>query len=192
MQQKETIVSKTTESGTVIFENAGSTSQLGFEALLGYSFINDPSNRISLIKVQTAFTHHNFSFKDYIKRSRGENVDYSGNDLTGTAPNISVTTFDFAFSSGFYFNFTYNFTDRIPLNDANTVYADSYNLITAKTGWKIHVKQKHLADVFLGVDNLLNEKYSLGNDLNAFGQRYYNPSPERNYFGGIKVYFNKL
>ena len=41
------------------------------------------------------------------------------------------------------------------------------------------------------IDNLFDEKYSLGNDLNAFGQRYYNPSPERNYFGGIKIRFNK-
>lgn len=192
MQQKETIVSKTTEFGSVVFENAGSTSQVGFELLLGYNFINDPSSSISLLRVQTAYTHHNFTFEDYVKRRGNENVDYSGNDLTGTAQNISVTTFDLESKGGLYFNLTYNFTDKIPLNDANTVYADSYQLITAKAGWKIALKEKHLLDVFAGVDNLLNEKYSLGNDLNAFGQRYFNPSPERNYFGGIKIYFNKL
>ena len=192
MQQKETIVSKTTELGTVIFENAGSTSQLGLEVLLGYVFINNPSKSISLLKFQTAYTHHNFTFKDYVKRSRDENIDYSGNDLTGTAPNISVTTFDLETRGGVYFNLTYNFTDEIPLNDANTVYADSYQLITVKAGWKVKLKQKHVLEVFLGVDNLLNEKYSLGNDLNAFGQRYYNASPERNYFGGVKINFNKI
>ncbi len=191
MQQKETIVSKTTEFGTVIFENAGSTSQAGIELLLGYSFINDPLKPISLFKIQTAYTYHNFTFEDYVKRSRGENVDYSGNDLTGTAPNISVTTLDLQTRSGIYMNFTYNFTDKIPLNDANTVYGDSYQLVTLKTGWKLMIKQKHLIDVFFGIDNLLNEKYSLGNDLNAFGRRYYNPSPERNYYGGLKVYLNK-
>lgn len=192
MQQKETIVSKTTEFGTVVFENAGSTSQIGLELLLGYSFIKDPSKVISLLNIQTAFTHHKFTFKDYVKRNRGENVDYSGNDLTGTAPNISVTSLDIQTKSGGYLNFTYNFTDKIPLNDANTVYADSYQLITAKAGWKVKLKQKHLVEVFLGVDNLLNEKYSLGNDLNPFGGRYYNPSPERNYFGGLKLFFNKM
>jgi iron complex outermembrane receptor protein len=60
-----------------------------------------------------------------------------------------------------------------------------------KAGWKQQIKQKHLVEVFFGIDNLLNEKYSLGNDLNAFGQRYYNPSPERNIFGGVKIYFNE-
>jgi iron complex outermembrane receptor protein len=191
MRQTETIVSKTTNLGTVVFENAGSTSQLGLEVLLGYVFINDKKKPISLLKIQTAYTHHNFTFRDYSKISGGENVDYSGNRLTGTAPHISVTTFDLATRAGYYFNLTYNFTDEIPLNDANTVFADSYQLVTLKTGWKVSIKQKHQLDVFLGIDNLLNEKYSLGNDLNAFGQRYYNASPERNYFGGLKVYLHK-
>jgi iron complex outermembrane recepter protein len=192
MQQRETILSKTTEFGTVVFENSGSTSQTGLELLIGYIFVNNPVNRISLVKFQTAYTHHNFKFQDYKKQSGDSNADYSGNDLTGTSPNISVSTFDLETRGGYYFNVTYNFTDKIPLNDANTVYADSYELITMKTGWKMQLKQKHQIEVFVGIDNLLNEKYSLGNDLNAFGQRYYNASPERNYFGGIKVYLNKF
>ena len=191
MEQKETIVSKTTASGSVVFENAGSTSQLGLEALIGYTFFHSPNQLISLIRIQTAYTHHNFTFKDYVKRKRGDNVDYSGNALTGTAPNISVTTLDLKAKGGMYFNFSYNFTDNIPLDDANTVYADSYQLVTAKLGWKLRFKEKSFADVFIGVDNLLNEKYSLGNDLNAFGARYFNPSPERNYYGGLKFYFNQ-
>ena len=40
-----------------------------------------------------------------------------------------------------------------------------------------------------GVDNLLNKKYSLGNDLNAFGNRFFNASAERNYFAGLGVKF---
>ncbi len=191
MQQKETIVSKTTDLGTVIFENAGSTSQKGIELLLGYSILDNPKNIISLLKIQTAYTYHDFTFKDYVKRSRGENVDYSGNDLTGTSPNISVTTLDVQTNVGLYMNFTFNFTDEIPLNDANTVYADSYRLLTLKTGWKQQINHKHLIDIFFGIDNLLDEKYSLGNDLNAFGRRYYNPSPERNYYVGLKLYLNK-
>ena len=191
MQQKETIVSKTTAFGSVVFENAGNTSQFGLELLLGYALINNPLKEISLLKLQTAYTHHNFTFQNYVKRSSGENIDYSGNALTGTAPNILVTSLDLESRRGFYLNLTHNFTDNIPLNDANTVYSDSYNLITIKTGWKINYKQRHLFELFVGIDNLLNKKYSLGNDLNAFGQRYFNASPPRNYFGGIKINFNK-
>ncbi|MDH5475732.1 MAG: TonB-dependent receptor, partial [Cyclobacteriaceae bacterium] len=191
MEQKETIVSKTTPLGSSTFENAGSTSQAGVELLLGYAIIKNTSSAITLLKVQSAFTHHDFTFKEYVKRKGGQNVDYSGNALTGTSPNISVTTLDIESKGGIYFNLTYNFTDKIPLDDANSVYADSYQLVSTKAGWKTKVKKKHLVEVFVGVDNLLNEKYSLGNDLNAFGSRYFNASPERNYYGGISVYFNK-
>ncbi len=191
MNQKETIVSKTKEIGTVVFENSGSTNQAGIEFLSGYNFINDPRSCLSYLRIQTAYTWHHFRFRDYVKQSGDGNIDYSGNALTGTAPNISVTTMDIRMKSGLYSNFTFNFTDQIPLNDANTIYADSYKLITWKIGWQKHVGKTIGLDVFAGVDNLLNEKYSLGNDLNAFGNRYYNPSPERNYFAGVKITFNE-
>jgi iron complex outermembrane receptor protein len=126
-----------------------------------------------------------------VKRSGGEDVDFSGNALTGTSPHISVTSLDLQIKRGFYSNFTFNFTDRIPLNDANTVYADRYHLITWKIGYHRNLNRIVGVDFFVGVDNLLNEKYSLGNDLNAFGNRYYNPSAERNYFAGLKVVLNK-
>ena len=34
---------------------------------------------------------------------------------------------------------------------------------------------------------ILNEFYSSGNDLNAAGRRYYNPSPLRNFFAGVSL-----
>jgi iron complex outermembrane receptor protein len=40
---------------------------------------------------------------------------------------------------------------------------------------------------FLSIDNLLNTFYSLGNDINAAGRRYYNPSSPRSYMAGISV-----
>ena len=56
----------------------------------------------------------------------------------------------------------------------------------AKAGWQ-HVFMKTRLELYGGVDNILNEKYSLGDDLNAVGNRYYNPAPLRNYFVGLKV-----
>jgi iron complex outermembrane receptor protein len=38
-----------------------------------------------------------------------------------------------------------------------------------------------------GVDNLLNQTYSLGNDINAFGGRYFNAAAKRNYFVGLQI-----
>jgi iron complex outermembrane receptor protein len=58
-----------------------------------------------------------------------------------------------------------------------------------KLTWNNPLKVKRAAELFIGADNLLDEKYSLGNDLNAFGGRYYNASPPRNYYIGLKASF---
>ncbi len=47
---------------------------------------------------------------------------------------------------------------------------------------------KHMnIDVFATGDNLFDVKYSLGNDINAFGERFYNAAPGVNYSAGISV-----
>ena len=47
--------------------------------------------------------------------------------------------------------------------------------------------QKNKLDVFAGIDNAFDLTYSLGNDINAAGGRYYNAAPGRNYYGGISL-----
>jgi len=47
-----------------------------------------------------------------------------------------------------------------------------------------------LMELFLAFDNILDEKYSLGNDINAFGGRYYNAASTFNFAGGIALHFN--
>jgi iron complex outermembrane receptor protein len=42
-------------------------------------------------------------------------------------------------------------------------------------------------DVWLGIDNATVETYSLGNDLNATGGRYYNAAAGRNYYAGVTI-----
>ncbi|MDQ3395286.1 MAG: TonB-dependent receptor, partial [Bacteroidota bacterium] len=116
--------------------------------------------------------------------------NFSGNFLTGVAPFVNVLNIDAGLKGGLYTNWTYNYTDRIPLNDASTLYATDYNLVMAKLGYRLNLSNILEADLYFGVDNLLNENYSLGNDLNAFGKRFYQPSPTRNYFTGIRVKYN--
>ena len=37
---------------------------------------------------------------------------------------------------------------------------------------------------------LVGDLHNQFNDLNAFGNRYFNAAPEINYYGGVKFYFN--
>nr|HAD52661.1 TonB-dependent receptor [Algoriphagus sp.] len=176
----ETITTFTNEQGVVLFRNSGSTDQKGIEAAIDYVFIQQAVGFIRNFKAGTAFTGHYFQFKDYEQRGN----DFSGNDLTGVAPNNLVSKLDFRFAGGFYLNFTHQFTDEIPLNDANTVYQDAYNLVNTRLGIIQNLGKRTVIELYAGVDNLLNESYSLGNDLNPFGGRFYQPAPTRNYYGG--------
>ncbi len=177
----QTIVTRTNDNGVVLFNNAGSTLQNGLEFMGSWQALSKPVDRIGL-RLGTAYTYHDFTFTEYLKNQN----DFSGNRLTGVAPHTWVSTADLEYGNGYYLNLTHNFSDAIPLNDGNTVYANAFHLVQLKTGKIIDTKYGKW-ELFAGVDNLLNESYSLGNDLNAFGGRFFQPAPERNYFGGIKI-----
>jgi iron complex outermembrane recepter protein len=182
----ETITTFTNEQGVVLFRNAGSTNQKGLETAIDYSFIKNTTGWIRNLSLGTAITWYDFEFKNYKK----QNNDFSGNALTGVPPKTFVTRLDFRTGPGFYLNFTHQLVDEIPLNDANTVYQEAYNLVNLRIGWSRWIAGNWELEAFVGVDNLLDESYSLGNDLNAFAGRFYQPAPTRNYYGGIKVGFN--
>ncbi len=182
----ETIVQQPSDRGsTVIFRNAGATDQLGAEAAVHWTVLQQPKQFVERLDWDISYTYHHFEFKNY---AQGGN-DYSGNKLTGVAPHTLVTTLKAKTEPGFYGTLSYIFTDEIPLNDANTKYADAYHLMQLKAGFQKELFKNTIFDLFLGMDNALNESYSLGNDLNAFGDRYYQPAAPRNWFGGAKLKF---
>lgn len=180
----ESIVDSTSERGTDLFLNAGSINQRGVESTLGLKVIDNPYALMSAVNINLNYAYHNFEFKDYV----GNDGDNSGNKMTGVAPNTLWAGLDFAMKNfGLYGNLNYNYTDEIPLNNENEVFADSYHLMLAKIGYSRKIREKIVLDVHAGVDNLLNQNYSLGNDLNPFGGRFFQPAPERNYYGGISL-----
>lgn len=184
-QLDETITSFTNEQGVVLFRNAGATDQKGIEAMVDYFLVRNQMSFVQELSLTHAYTGHFFKFKNY---SQNEN-DFSGNKLTGVPPHTLVNQLDIKTKPGFYLNFTHQWVDEIPLNDANTVMQDTYHLVNTRVGWRNSLGVNWDVEIYAGIDNLLDESYSLGNDLNAFGGRYFQPAPPRNYFGGMKVGF---
>lgn len=184
-QLDQTITTFTNDQGVVLFRNAGATDQRGLEASLDYVPFRNQNTWIREIRLNHAYTGHYFEFARY--ESRG--TDFSGNQLTGVAPHTLVNLLDIRSKSGIYWNFTHQFVDEIPLNDANTVFQESYHLVGSRIGWRNTFKGRWDVEVYGGADNLLDETYSLGNDLNAFANRFYQPAPGRNFYGGLKVGF---
>jgi iron complex outermembrane receptor protein len=183
LQQNETIVVQRQINGSDFFVNAGGTSQLGAEVMVSY-LKELKGSPLSSIKIWTSYTRNNFQFNTYVKNQQ----NYSHRNLTGTAPVVLVSGFDLKSKVGFYLNSTFNYVDTIPLNDANTDFAASYYLIGSRLGWASTVKKMPI-DIWLGIDNATDQTYSLGNDLNATGGRYYNAAARRNWYVGFTFRF---
>lgn len=177
------IVIQRTPEGADYFINAGRTRQLGAEISLGYSV--KTSSR-STLDLWASYALNDFYFDDYQK----DNVDFSGKRLTGVPPNVLNAGVDVTFRKGFYARSTVAYTDHVPLNDANTAYGKEAWLLAARIGYA-HEAKRLVYDVFVAGDNLLDNTYSLGYDLNAAGGRYYNAAPARNVAVGVQLHFRR-
>jgi len=185
-QLEQAIVRRQDVNGADYFVNAGSTHQKGLEIQLTMQLIEAGEfDFIKGLQLRNGFTYYDFTFSDY--QIATEN--YSHNKLTGVPPTTVVTSLYLLLPKQFYIFAQHNYTDRIPLNDANSVYANDYHLLQLKAGVKYPIGKGLTMEFFAGADNLLNTKYSLGNDLNAVGGRYYNAAPATNYYGGVSATF---
>ena len=175
------IVQRRDAGGGDYYVNSGKTNQHGVETYLSYPFLQENIFEQSLFWI--SHTWHNFHYKEF----KQSNADYSNKQMPGNSKHTISTGFDVITRKGFYAAITYYYSGKIPLNDANTAFADPYNIVGAKMGFERWIKDKWRLRFNTGADNLLNEKYSLGNDINASGGRYYNAAPGRNYYVSVLV-----
>jgi iron complex outermembrane recepter protein len=181
LQLKNAIVIQRTVTGADYYVNSGKVSQPGLETYVAWNPVYDNGGFVTDFKIWNSYTYNPYSFKVYTH----DNIDYAGNRLPGVARNTVISGLDIATSPGIYFNVTLNQTNSIPLDDANANFASGYTLLGTRAGYKLLLK-KFKFELFGGVDNALDAKYSLGNDLNAKGGRFYNAAPPRNFYIGLK------
>ncbi|MBD2722300.1 TonB-dependent receptor family protein [Hymenobacter armeniacus] len=191
---RETIVSSTTDQGIVVFRNTGRTHQRGLEAALsgwlwqaaavpaatsGPTAAAEPTG----LRAWASYAYNNFRFGSY--PSGGQ--DLAGNRLTGTAPHTLSAGLDFSEPHGFYLSPNLSHQARVVLNDANSAEAPGYWVFGARGGWRRTLARRLDTNLYAGLDNATDRRYSLGNDLNAFGGRYFQPAPGRAWYAGATV-----
>ena len=182
----DAIVQRTQANAANYYVNAGHTKQKGLEGQLSYQLFSSAGAVFRPSRLWISYTYNDFRY-DAFKQL---NADYSGNHMPSVAKNTVAAGLDLFFRAGFYADVNYYYSDPIPMNDANTDFASSYNLLGARVGYKKTFSAVQV-NVFAGADNLFNMNYSLGNDINAAGGRYYNAAPGRNYYGGLSFRWNK-
>jgi len=181
-----TIVTRRDAAGADYFVNTGQTEQKGMEFSLNYYPIRNSAYFFRELKCWSNVTLIDAAFKTYQQGT----IDYSGKKLTGTSPRVMVLGTDLSTKIGMYVNLTYSYTDQIPLNDANSVFANSYQLFFGRLGYKKDFSKKIKGEIYLSYDKSFNTPFGLGNDLNAAVNRFYNPSAPENFLAGIKLQYN--
>jgi len=176
------IVRLVNDDGAEFFTNAGGTKQRGLEAAAS-AWVIQPNNErfIRGLRIATNITWSHFRFNNYANAT----TDYSGNKLTGVPGEVIVSGIHMLFPKQLSVYLQHNYTASIPLDDANSIYAKGYNLVQGKVMYEQKIFRFNTLRLFGGVDNVLNTTYSLGNDINAFGGRFFNAAMPRNYYAGI-------
>lgn len=180
---EDAIVRRLNANDTEFFINAGGTKQFGVELQVNYWILKQSNGFLNGLLLSNSFTYSHFKFENFINGG----TNFSGNALTGVPRQNLVSSLSFNFRGGLYFYTQYNYVGSLPLNDANTAYAPRYHLADLKLGKDGFKLFKTRLGLSAGINNLFNQKYSLGNDLNAVGGRFYNPAALRNYYAGLNL-----
>ncbi|HEX6182066.1 MAG TPA: TonB-dependent receptor [Chitinophagaceae bacterium] len=178
---KNTLVQRRDLSGADYFVNAGDTKQKGIELSAEYS--KQYSDRL----VRYFSLHANWAYNHYRYGSfTKDTVDFSGKQLPSVPQQTIGAMLNVQLGNGAFLDLTYYYASKIFLNDANTAFAEPYHLLGGKIGWQ-KTLNKFAFKLYAGADNLMDEVYSLGNDINDARGRYYNTAAGRNYFIGIQL-----
>ena len=185
MDVKDLLVARRTSDDQFIGVNAGKTRLNGIEINVNYNIIK--SEKISITH-SNSFSFNDFKFKEFEVLEN----DYTGNDLTGTPKKTFNSQIYFESAFGIYGFLNYYYVGEIPLRDDNSIYSKNYQLANGKIGYKPHLNSKIQIDLFVGINNLFNEKYASMLLINAgsFGNkapRYYYPGEPINYYTGLNL-----
>jgi iron complex outermembrane recepter protein len=180
------LVARRTGEDAFVGVNAGKTTHNGIEMDVRYFGSYRRKIHWNLFANGTfAF----YKFEEFTDLDR----DYSGNKLTGVPPVILNSGLEVRTNKGWSSFLNFRHSGKLPLNDANTLYSDAYQIVNWRIGkslrllnldWKING----------GVNNLFNTHYASMYLINApsFGTtppRYYYPGQPRNYYMTVQIAF---
>jgi iron complex outermembrane receptor protein len=179
------------------FVNAGSVNFTGAELSTNYVFIPKQKQFLRMIRPFLSYTYNGSRNSD-LKSDNNNNSatkNYSNLKVSGIAKDILNMGLDVE-AGGFYLNASDLFTGRMPITLDNTVYADSYNLVNMKLGfrqeWGKTGKAHFSIDIFGGNNNIFNARYAQFVVINlvpigGVAPRYFTPGPGSNLYGGISA-----
>lgn len=182
---KNLLVARRTGEDAYVGVNAGKSQHPGLEGELRWNVTN-PKRFPSLILSGTA-TFANYHFTEFIDLD----VDYSGKNIPGTTKNTWFALANFKASEKISFNLWHRFTGKMPVNDANSDFSDSFGITNLEGKFNTRFSRLRL-QLHAGIQNIFDVHYAsmLAVNAPAVGgnlPRYYYPGNPRNYFVSVMI-----
>ena len=164
--------------GRTFYRNAGKTSRKGIEIIFNH-------NISKKINFDNSYTFSDFKFREFTSGSNNLNDNY----LPGIPKNIFNSNISYKTENGLIFLTEFIYNDKIYSSNNNDVFEKPYWLSNFKISKKINNKNLFW-DIYFGLNNIFNTYYSDNIRLNAFGGRFFEPAPLRNFYLGLNLKVN--
>lgn len=170
---EESIIPNIDEFERISYSNGGDALHRGLEASFNHRFEFIDDSFVEQISFRSAAAIQNF------KNTSDEDYSIPGVPLATLSSGINVL-----FGRTLSIDINHYWSDRAPLNDENSDYLNAYHLLNTKITWEKKIRKLQV-ELYAGINNITDTKYTSFPAVNAFGGRYYNPAPALNMYGGI-------
>lgn len=166
------------QPGRSFFINAGETHrngiEVGLEADLGHG-------------VTSSFAY-TWSDSEFDRFSIG-GTSFARNTIPGVPVHAAYLAFEYRHDSGLFAATDVRYAGEFYADNANAVSTDAHTVANFRAGWTRIIDQWEFT-VSGAVNNIFDELYNSNVRINAFGGRYFEPAPERNYYAEVRVRYN--
>jgi iron complex outermembrane receptor protein len=168
-------------------DNAGATRHQGLEIWCKMILLKDTKGKDSKLELVATYSQST----DLFTRFTDDGIDYAGNYLPGIPGNTAMLQIILRPLRKLTIHGDYQYTGRQYLNDLNSGTTDPWSVLNTKITYLFPIGSWGKLNIYLGVKNILNEKYvaMLVPNAPSFGSppRYYYPGLPRQFYCGIRL-----
>ena len=166
------------EDGRTFFDNAGKSRRYGVEFGLAMEVIAG-------LRTSVAYTYLDAAFRDFAIG----NDDFEGNNVPGLPKHQVHGEVFYRHPWGFYSGIDVLYVSDFFVDNANTVKNEAYTVANLRLGYDHTFGHWQLAPSF-GIQNLFDEKYNANVRINDANNRFFEPAPTFNVYGGLTVAYH--
>lgn len=160
------------------FENAGETERFGLEA--AFDMTLHPG-----VTTSFAYTYSEFEFDSF----QSGTEDFKRNWLPGIPRHLFHAGIKYESDCGLFATWETQYVSKRFADNDNTSSAGHYSVSNVRAGYRVSLKSWELS-AFAGLNNVFKETYIDNLRINARGDRYFEPAPRFNAYGGLSISYS--